>query len=316
MHSHEATELLTTLTPSPLKPHIVVVPFPGQGHVNPFLHLSRRLAMNGFSVTFVSMNFTHMFVMKFVRRLEKEEEEGKHQPQAEGETNYTLHPSTKLDIRFVSIPDGIPADTRINDVPELCRGMERSSSAFERLLEELQPHPTCIISDMFVLHTRDAAKKFGIPRAVFWTQSASSYAAHLAAARGLVQVRSGAKAEEKVITNIVGAPPLRVKDFVSFLCDPSGFLFGYATRPFIFIDEGMCILMNTFDALEGEAMEALRKQQPECNFYTVGPVLPMEFFSGMKLSMSSVNKTPGLWVEDYTCLMWLDKQEEGSVLYV
>ncbi|MCO5601752.1 hypothetical protein L7F22_055877 [Adiantum nelumboides] len=164
------------------KPHAVVVPWPGQGHINPLLHLSKILASQGFSITFVNLQYTHSRVMSSIHRQELEEtQRGKGLP-----------PLAKLDIRFVCIPDGIPADTPTGDVPELCRGVIRSSSAFEHLLHELHPPPTCIISDTFVLHSQDAANKFGIPRVSFWTQSVATYAVYQILARGSILWPSGA----------------------------------------------------------------------------------------------------------------------------
>lgn len=39
--------------------HVLVVPYPAQGHIIPLLELSRRLASQGLKVTFVVTNFSH-----------------------------------------------------------------------------------------------------------------------------------------------------------------------------------------------------------------------------------------------------------------
>ncbi|MCO5598107.1 hypothetical protein L7F22_052198 [Adiantum nelumboides] len=159
----------------PPKHHAVVVPWPGQGHINPLLHLSRTLAsLYGFSITFVNLDHTHRLLL---HSLQQEAHEQKASPA-----------SAKLDIKFVSIPDGIPAEAPscTSNVPALCAAVLFSAPAFESLLTELRPPPTCIISDIFVSHCQDAANKLGIPCVAFWTQSAASFAAHVAAARGLL----------------------------------------------------------------------------------------------------------------------------------
>lgn len=284
--------------------HAVVVPWPGQGHINPLMHLSRKLATDhGFAITFVNNEFTHDRVMRSILRQQEEMQEAE---------------PAKLDIKFVSIPDGVSHEhTRTSNVPELSRGVLRSSAAFEQLLERLQPPVTCIISDTFVLHTQDAANKFGIPRVSFWTQSAASYAAHLAASRGF-RLQSGCTVNEKVITSIAGAPPLRMIDMPGFLqcCDPSDFMFDFVTRPFLRTHEAACVVINTFDEWEGHAVDAIREQQPDCTFHTSGPLLPHEYFSGPQLSQRSINKTPALWPENYDCLKWLERHPPASVLYV
>ncbi|MCO5598106.1 hypothetical protein L7F22_052197 [Adiantum nelumboides] len=117
-----------------------------------------------------------------------------------------------------------------------------------------------------------------------------------------------------------GCPPLRFKDLPGFLqaYKEPDFMFDFVTFPFTRLEEAHCMLMNTFEAMEGEPLEILREQMmPGCRFYTVGPVLPADYFSGGNLSKSSdFNKAPGFWAEDYSCLKWLDGQQDGSVLYV
>ncbi|KAI5068849.1 hypothetical protein GOP47_0017194 [Adiantum capillus-veneris] len=124
--------------------------------------------------------------------------------------------------------------------------------------------------------------------------------------------------EDQLISDIGGVPPLRKKDLPGFIqCnDPSDFMFKDCVAPLERAQEAMCVLFNTFNEMEGEAVEVLRQHEPGCRFYTIGPVLPEEYFFGMKPSRNSLNMAPGFWAEDYDCLQWLDKQEAGSVLYV
>ncbi|MCO5604080.1 hypothetical protein L7F22_058237 [Adiantum nelumboides] len=289
--------------------HAVVVPWPGQGNINPLLHLSRTLAsLYGFSITFVTLDYIHTLLKSL-------HNEAPHELQASKPSA-----AAKLDIKFVGIPSGIPADagcTATSDVLALCARVLHSAPAFERLVAELRPPPTCIISDIFVEHTQDAANKLCIPRVAFWAQSAASFAAHVVAARGLFPTEWE---EGKLIENVIaGAPPLRLKDLPGFLqaYKEPDFVFDFGVQPFTRLEEAHCVLMNSFQALEGEALQALRQQIPGCRSYIIGPVLPADYFSGGNLSKSSdFNKTPGFWAEDYSCLNWLDGQPEGSVLYV
>ncbi|KAI5083161.1 hypothetical protein GOP47_0002904 [Adiantum capillus-veneris] len=292
---------------SPTKQHAVVVPWPGQGHINPLLHLSRTLAAQyGFSITFVNLDYTHRLLLKSLHKEALVEQAQPSDPTSVAE----------LDIKFVSVPDGIPVEASCtSNVPELSAGVVYSAPAFERLLTELRPRPTCIIADIFVGHTQDAANKLGIPCVAFWTQSASCFAAHVAAARGLFPSELE---EGKLIESIAGAPPLRFKDLPGFLqaYKEPDFMFNFVTKPFTRLEEAHCVLMNSFAAMEGGALETLRQQMTGCRIYTIGPVLPLDFFSGKKLSNNGFNKIPGFWGEDYSCLEWLDAQKECSVLYV
>ncbi|KAI5083162.1 hypothetical protein GOP47_0002905 [Adiantum capillus-veneris] len=297
---------------SPPKHHAVVVPWPGQGHINPLLHLSRTLASkHGFSITFVNLDFTHRLLLKSLQKEALVEQAAQASPDTA-----TAASAAPLDIKFVSIPCDIPAEASgTSDVPGLCATVVNSGPAFERLLRDLRPRPTCIISDIFVGHSQDAANKLGIPRVAFWTQSASCFDAHLAAARGLLPAEWE---EGKLIDCIAGAPPLRFKDLPGFVqpYKEPDFMFNFCVQPFTRLQEAHCVLMNSFEAMEGKALQAIMQEMPGCRVYTVGPILPPDCFSGKKLSNSAFNRTPGFWAEDYSCLQWLDSQQEGSVLYV
>ena len=41
------------------KPHVLMMPYPGQGHVNPLMDLAKKLASHGVTITFVSSQFIH-----------------------------------------------------------------------------------------------------------------------------------------------------------------------------------------------------------------------------------------------------------------
>lgn len=47
-----------------MKPHALVIPFPLQGHTNPFLKLAKLLHRKGFHVTFVNTEFNHQRLIK------------------------------------------------------------------------------------------------------------------------------------------------------------------------------------------------------------------------------------------------------------
>lgn len=73
------------------------------------------------------------------------------------------------------------------------------------------------------------------------------------------------------------------------------------------------IIINTFQDLDGEAIDVLRIKNP--NIYNIGPLhlIDRHFLEkekGFKASGSS------LWKNDSKCLAWLDKWEPNSVIYV
>jgi hypothetical protein len=70
------------------------------------------------------------------------------------------------------------------------------------------------------------------------------------------------------------------------------------------------LILNTYDALEQDVVDALRRTFPR--MYTVGP-LPAFTRGAAELQAIGGN----LWKEDASCLRWLDAQmQPGSVVYV
>jgi hypothetical protein len=43
--------------------HVLVLPFPAQGHVNPLMLFSRKLVKHGFKITFVNTDIVHKRVV-------------------------------------------------------------------------------------------------------------------------------------------------------------------------------------------------------------------------------------------------------------
>lgn len=123
---------------------------------------------------------------------------------------------------------------------------------------------------------------------------------------------------EHLIKNIPGLPPLRPEDMPGFLqcCDGSDFMFDFCVRPYLRAHEAACVLFNSFEDLEGEVIDGLRSNKPECKFHSIGPVLPIEYFSGSRMSNQPVNNALAYFPENFDCLKWLDKQKPASVLYI
>ncbi|CAJ1965504.1 unnamed protein product [Sphenostylis stenocarpa] len=73
------------------------------------------------------------------------------------------------------------------------------------------------------------------------------------------------------------------------------------------------IIINTFQDLDGEALDSLRATNP--NIYTIGPLdLLGRHFPKKEKGFMSVGSS--LWKNDSNCLTWLDKWEPNSVVYV
>lgn len=149
------------------KPHAVLIPFPAQGHVNPFIQLAKVLLDRGFFVTFVNTEHNHKRLLK-----------------SRGPNSLDGLP----DFRFQTIPDGLPpisADST-HHLPTLCDSTAKNCLApFCDLITKLNdpssssdPPVTSIVADGVMCFALDAADKFGLPIALFWTTSACGFLAY------------------------------------------------------------------------------------------------------------------------------------------
>lgn len=141
-------------------PHVVCVPLPAQGHINPMLKLAKLLHHSGFFITFVHTQFN------FDRLLE-----------SSGQNSLKGLP----DFRFETISDGLPPENQrgIMDLPDLCLAMPIGGLiSFRNLIAKLVssenedvPPVTCIVSDGVMNFTLKVAQEFNIPEFMLYTPS-------------------------------------------------------------------------------------------------------------------------------------------------
>ncbi|KAK7306718.1 hypothetical protein VNO77_44673 [Canavalia gladiata] len=292
------------------KPHAVCVPFPAQGHVNPAMQLAKLLRCIGFHITFVNTEFNHN---RFVRSHGAEFVKG------------------LPDFQFETIPDGLPPSNldATQDVPPLCDAVRKNCyGPFKELVMKLNSSPevpsvSVIIADGTFGFAGRVARELGIPEVQLWTASACGFVGYLQfdelVKRGIIPFK-----DEKFLSDgtldkslnwISGMKDIRLKDLPSFIrvttLDDIMFDFlGSEARNCL---KSTSIIINTFEELDREAVEALRAKNP--NIYTIGPLHLLgrhfpEKEEGFKLSGSS------LWKIDTKCLAWLDQWEPNSVIYV
>ncbi|KAG5584315.1 hypothetical protein H5410_044749 [Solanum commersonii] len=99
-----------------LHPHALVIPCPYQGHINPAIHLSLKLASKGFIITFINTQFIHSQITK--AHSPSSSEPG---PESGLENIFSKACESGLDIRYLTISDGfrLEFDRNMNSLPFL-----------------------------------------------------------------------------------------------------------------------------------------------------------------------------------------------------
>ncbi|KAF7848086.1 hypothetical protein BT93_G0715 [Corymbia citriodora subsp. variegata] len=272
--------------------HVLLVSFPGQGHVNPLLRLGKRLASKGLLVTFT----TPESIGKAMRKASNIGEE--------------LSPVGDGFIRFEFFEDGWDEDEiRRQDLDQYLPQLEKVGKV---LIPEMirrngeQGRPvSCLINNPFIPWVSDVADSLGLPSAMLWVQSCACFTAYYHYYHGLVPFPSETAMEIDV--QLPCMPLLKHDETPSFL---------YPTTPYPFLrraimgqyknlDKPFCILMDTFQELEHENIEYMSKISP---IKTVGPL-----FKNPKAPNAAVK---GDFMKADDCVGWLDSKPASSVVYV
>ncbi|NP_001168355.1 cytokinin-O-glucosyltransferase 2 isoform 2 [Zea mays] len=148
------------------RPHVVVVPYPCSGNINPALQIARLLHRHGVYVTFVNTEHNH-------RRVQATEGAGA----VRGGEGF----------RFEAIPDGLSEAERGKQ--DYGRSLAVSTSTrcaapLRDLIARLNGTPgvppvTCVLPTMLMSFALGVARELGIPTMSFWTASAASLMTHM-----------------------------------------------------------------------------------------------------------------------------------------
>lgn len=148
-------------TPHRFHGHVVVIPYPTRGHVNPMMSLCKLIAS---STTNSNTNHDDVLLITVVVTQEW--------------LSYIGSDPKHDNIRFATIPNGVvPLDTQITaDIPGFFHAVVTNMEApFEEILDRLEPPVTSIIGDVELKFPVAVGRRRNIPVAVLWTMSASFY---------------------------------------------------------------------------------------------------------------------------------------------
>ena len=153
--------------PQPLA-HVLIFPFPAQGHVNSMLKLAELLSLAGLHVTFLNTDFIQDRLVRYT----------------DIQTRFSCYPG----FQFKTISDGLPADhprsgDRLFDVFDSLNSkakfLLKEMLASNKLSSKTGLSLTCIIVDGIIGgFTSDIANELRIPVIYFRTTGACSIWAH------------------------------------------------------------------------------------------------------------------------------------------
>ncbi|XP_061992800.1 phloretin 4'-O-glucosyltransferase-like [Rosa rugosa] len=282
---------------------LIMIAYPAQGHINPSLQLAKRLIRTtGAHVTFVISVSAH-------RRI------------GNGST-------TPSGLTFAPFSDGYddgakPEDDTQHVFSEL---KSRSSQAIVNLVEsgrnEGQPY-TCMVYTLLLSWVAEVATELHLPSALLWIQPATVfdiYYYYFNGYKDIIRNNTGADNNDPSFAVELPGLPLLLKsrDLPSFVLASSPYIYRLAISLFEDQFEKLgklskpIILVNTFDALEPEALKAIDKY----NLIGIGPLMPSAFLDNKDSSDKSFGCDLFQKSKDSTYMEWLNSKPEQSVVYV
>ncbi|PIN14976.1 UDP-glucuronosyl and UDP-glucosyl transferase [Handroanthus impetiginosus] len=269
--------------------HILVFPFPAQGHMLPLFDLTQQLALRGLTITILITPKNLPILNPLL----------------------SSNPSIQTLI-FPFPPDPLipPGVEHVEDLGN--RGNIPIITALSRLQEPIihwfKSHsnpPVAILSDFFLGWTYHLAQQIGIPRVTFYSSPAFSIDIYAHLWRNADAVKPG---EEIKFHDLPRAPSFAWYQISSLFrryresdCNDRARL-ELVKDSFVANRLSSASIYNTFEELEDDFLDYFRKKLGHSRVYAVGPLY-------MMIARSND-------ANDEDVISWLDQWDDESVLYV
>ncbi|KAM1358184.1 hypothetical protein ACFX1Q_045174 [Malus domestica] len=272
-----------------VNPHVLVIPYPAQGHVIPLFELSRCLVKHGIEVTFVDTEHVHM---QMKNALAVEDEIG-----------------SKIHHVFVS--DGLESleDRKIPGKFSAAI-MQVMPGKFKELIEEINgsngDQITCVLADQSLGWALDIAEQKAIKRAAFCPAAAALLVLGFSIPKlideGIV-ANDGTPTKKQVIKLSPEMPGMNTSNFV-WAC-----LGSKALQKNVF----QLMVRNNQSTKLADWLLCNSTYDLEPAAFSMAPqILPI----GPLLASNQLESSAGNILPDDSCLNWLDQQSPQSVIYV
>ncbi|CAA0833335.1 UDP-glycosyltransferase 74F2 [Striga hermonthica] len=269
--------------------HILVIPYPSQGHVNPMHQFCKRLAFKGAKPTLV--------ITKFISK--------------------TFDPKSTHLVAIDTISDGFDQGGfgQSEGVEDYLTRLEiEGSRSLEHLVKSYQSSSRPIdwvVYDAFLPWALDVAKKHDIKSASFFTQACMVNYVYYYICEGVLKL----PVTTPPAVELPGLPPLELADMPSFVCVPGSYpdYFKLVLGQFRDVEKADLVLVNTYHKLEVEALESMSKVFP---ILTIGPTLPSFYLDNRVPNDRTYDINLFESNSSATIANWLDAKQPGSVVYV
>ncbi|XP_056695453.1 mogroside IE synthase [Spinacia oleracea] len=217
--------------------NVLVVSYPLQGHINPMLQFSKRLASKGLKVAVITTTSVSA-----------------NQPSNTDSSSSTLEFVRVYD-GFEDEPDKVDVEAYLNRLRDsLCKSLFGLLDYYKQNSMNLYPTPNMVIYDAIMPWVLQVVKKCGLQGAPFFTQSCVVNTIYYHAYKG--HLNTPKYGSDHVSLPSVGSL-LRGHDLPTFVSTPA--LYPVALVKVLFdqfsnLEEVDCLFVNTMDMLENEAL--------------------------------------------------------------
>ncbi|KAK3206092.1 hypothetical protein Dsin_020138 [Dipteronia sinensis] len=272
--------------------HVLVLPYPSQGHINPMLQFSKRLASKGLKLTFAIT----LFISKSF--------------------NVVPEPSGGSAVVIETISDGYD-DGGFAEAESIHAYLKRMEACGSKTLTEIitkhrsSSNPIdCILYDPFLYWALDVVNKFGLVGAAFFTQPCAVNYVYYLVHHGLLKLPI-----VETPVSIPGLPMLELQDMPSFIYHQGQYpaYFDMLLNQFSNADKAHFALVNTFYDLEQEVVDSMSKF---CPLLTIGPTVPSFYLDNRVQNDKDNDLNLYKLLDPSICTNWLNTKPERSVVYV
>ncbi|KAF3443528.1 hypothetical protein FNV43_RR13212 [Rhamnella rubrinervis] len=262
--------------------HLVLVPCPFQGHLNPMLQLATILHSKGFSITIAHTIYN------------------------------SPSPQNHPDFTFLPIPEGDISSSPDIDIIDLLLGInvncklsfQQSLANHKQILkqQDVEEGIACVISDELMYFAEAVADNLRLPSIILRTSSTATFLARSALLQlkeqGLIPFHDSCSHEMVPKLHLLRFKDLPLSIFADFERYAQLIVYCYHNRT------SLAVIWNTLDCLEQLCLMQVQ-QQCQVPIFPIGPI--------HKISPPT---STSLLEEDRSCIDWLDKQSHNSVIYV